>query len=205
MNAPHHAPTGDTAQEIAAPGVEPRSDRFVRLLIRAGRVLGSSLNLDQTLRQLLDLLVPELGDVCVLQLFGPDGRTVEVELTHAIPKVAGPVSPRSTLTAPLRTPERTWGALSVALTEGGTGKRVFGPTDQALLEEIANRAALAVSHARLFHEAESARAAAEYAAQLTDRLHRVTAALGTAAIVWSRRRLAAGPSSPLPSSAPLPA
>lgn len=75
---------------MAAPGLEPRSDRFVRLLIRAGRVLGSSLNLDQTLRQLLDLLVPELGDVCVLQLFGPDGRTVEVELTHAIPEVAGP-------------------------------------------------------------------------------------------------------------------
>ncbi len=118
--------------------------------------------------------------MCVLQLFGPDGRTIEVELTRAIPEVAGPGSPLSSLTAPLRTPDRTWGALSVALAQRGTDERVFGPTERALLEEIASRAALAVSHATLFREAEAARAAAEYAARLTDRLQRVTAALGGA-------------------------
>jgi PAS domain S-box-containing protein len=220
-----------TPREFALPGIEPRSEHLVRLLTRAGRVLGSSLNLDQTLRQLLDLLVPELGDACLLHLFAPDGRTVDVELTHAIPGVADlfaeytrrhpssarPMSLlmhvvqtgqpevvdevteaviqrisadagqrelirqlrlRSLLVLPLRTPERIWGALSVALVEQGVGDRVFGATERALLEEIANRAALAVRHATLFREVETARSMAEQASQLTDRLQRVTSALG---------------------------
>jgi PAS domain S-box-containing protein len=219
--------------EFGLSALESGSDRLVRLLTRAGRVLGSSLRLDRTLRQLLDLLVPELADVCVLQLLGDDGRTVEVELAHAIPDAAAaftefgrrypvaarPASPltdairtgrpellhvvtdaeldrfpltpeqremirglriRSLLTMPLRTPDRIWGALGVFLVEEGCPERSFGPTERALLEEIANRAALAVSHATLFRQAESDRAAAEYAAQLTGRLQRVTAALGAA-------------------------
>jgi two-component system, cell cycle sensor histidine kinase and response regulator CckA len=216
------------------PGLEPRSDRLVRLLTRAGRVLGSSLNLDETLRQLLDLMVPELGDACVLQLLGPDGLTVDVELSHGIPSVAElfaeftrrypasarPGSPlgeaartgrmvvvdsmtdeviarfgadpahrelirqlriRSLLATPLRTPERTWGALGVLAVEGGVAGRTFGPMEHALVEEIANRAALAVAHATLFREVELARGAAEYAAQLTSRLQHATAALSSAA------------------------
>ena len=220
-------------RDFALPGLEPRSERLVRLLIRAGRVLGSSLNLDQTLRQLLDLLVPELGDACVLHLLAADSQTVAVELSHGIPSIAEvlaeftrrfpaalrPGSPlaeaartgrmvavdsmteeaverfasepehrdlirrlriRSLLAVPLRTPERVWGALGVLAVEGGMADRAFGPTERALLEEIANRAALAVSHATLFREVESARSAAEHAAQLTSRLQRITAALGAA-------------------------
>ncbi len=219
--------------EFALTGLQPGSERLVRLLTRAGRVLGSSLDLDHTLRQLVDLLVPELADVCILHLLAPDGRTVDIELSHAIPGAAAvfadfaarypasarPNSPlgdairtgrtevvhtvtesdldriassaeqremvrrlglRSVLATPLRTADRIWGALGVLLVEEGGRERSFGPTELALLEEIADRAALAVSHATLFRQAESDRAAAEYAAQLTERLQRVTAALGGA-------------------------
>ncbi|HEX2451065.1 MAG TPA: PAS domain S-box protein, partial [Gemmatimonadales bacterium] len=203
------------------------------MLTRAGRVLGSSLNLDQTLRQLLDLLVPELGDACILHLLGSDGRTVDIELTRAIPQAAaafarftsrfpaqaGPSSPlaeairegksevvdpvtdavisrfastaeqvelirklrlRSVLTTPIRTAERTWGALGVFLVDGGPRDLRFGPTERVVLEEIAARAALAVSHAMLFRDTVAARREAERSAQLTDRLQRVTAALAGA-------------------------
>jgi two-component system cell cycle sensor histidine kinase/response regulator CckA len=219
--------------EIALPGLEPEFHRLVRLLTRAGRVLGSSLDLERTLRQLLDLLVPALADACVLHLVGRDGRTVENELFHAIPEAAGalaeytrlfpaadrPNSPighalrtrqselldvvtaadikrfgstpeqreligrlriRSLLTLPLSTPEQIWGGLALLLVEGGDPGRRFGPAETALLEEIASRAALAVSHATMFRRAENDRAAAVHASQLTDRLQRVTAALGAA-------------------------
>ncbi|HET8624390.1 MAG TPA: PAS domain S-box protein [Gemmatimonadales bacterium] len=205
---------------------------MVRLLTRAGRVLGSSLTLDQTLRHLLDLLVPELGDACVLHLLGR-ADTVEVELVRAIPTAepafeelarrfppaAQPNSPlaiamragrpqrvdevtdavleqfasdpeqrellgrleiRSMIAAPIRTPDRVWGALGVFLLDAGDPQRRFSATEQALIEEIADRAGLAVSHARLFREAVEARRDAEYAAELTARLQQVTAALAAA-------------------------
>ena len=219
--------------EIALTGLPSGSDTLVRLLTRAGRVLGSSLDLDHTLRQLVDLLVPELADVCILHLLAPDGRTVDVELFHAIPAVgavfadfarrypaaARPNSPladairtgrpevvhivteadldrfassseqreiirrlglKSLLITPLRTADRIWGALGVLRVAEGDRERSFGPTELAVVEEIADRAALAVSHATLFRQAESDRVAAEYAVQLTRRLQRVTAALGAA-------------------------
>lgn len=56
---------------------------------------------------------------------------------------------RASLVVPLRTPERTVGALVLASAESG---RSFDPEDIALAEALASRAALAVENARLYTE-----------------------------------------------------
>ena len=56
---------------------------------------------------------------------------------------------RASLVVPLKTPERTVGALVLASAESG---RAFDPEDIALAEALASRAALAVENARLYTE-----------------------------------------------------
>lgn len=60
---------------------------------------------------------------------------------------------------------RTLGAITCATMESG---RRYGADDLALLEELARRAALALDNARLYREAESARAEAERANRAKD-------------------------------------
>jgi serine phosphatase RsbU (regulator of sigma subunit) len=57
--------------------------------------------------------------------------------------------PHASLIVPLKTPERTVGALVLASAESGRG---FDPEDIALAEALASRAALAVENARLYTE-----------------------------------------------------
>jgi PAS domain S-box-containing protein len=58
---------------------------------------------------------------------------------------------RSNLIVPLIARARTIGALTLATAESG---RTYGPSDVALAEELAARAAMAVDNARLFRDAE---------------------------------------------------
>ena len=60
---------------------------------------------------------------------------------------------RSSMIVPLVARKRTLGALMVALAESG---RRFGPSDLALAQELASRAALAIENARLYREAQQA-------------------------------------------------
>jgi anti-anti-sigma factor len=60
-----------------------------------------------------------------------------------------------------------------------SGRR-FGEADLALVGEVARRAALAVDNARIYEAEQTARDAAERARTRTERLQRVTAALGAA-------------------------
>ncbi|MGZ3422746.1 MAG: ATP-binding protein [Polyangiales bacterium] len=50
-----------------------RARRALELLAHAGRALSSSLDLDETLKNLTDLVVPKLADVCTVDLVEPDG------------------------------------------------------------------------------------------------------------------------------------
>jgi len=81
---------------------------------------------------------------------------------------------RSAMVVPLVVGPRTLGAVTIVSTESG---RSYDQADLALAEELARRAALAIENARLFQEMESARRAAEQAANRTARLQSVTAAL----------------------------
>ena len=69
---------------------------------------------------------------------------------------------RSAMIAPLASRGRTFGALTLVAAESG---RNYGAEDLGLAEELARRAAIAVDNARLFREAQDARAIAESANQ----------------------------------------
>jgi PAS domain S-box-containing protein len=72
---------------------------------------------------------------------------------------------RSYLGVPLTARGATIGVLSFAV--AGSGRR-FGPEDLALAASLAERASVAIEHARLFREAERARADAELANRSKD-------------------------------------
>jgi GAF domain-containing protein/anti-sigma regulatory factor (Ser/Thr protein kinase) len=77
---------------------------------------------------------------------------------------------RSMLGVPLLVEGRVIGVLQV----GAVAPRRFGEAHRALLQHTADRAALAVEHARLYEQERQARAAAENAAQTIHALQRVT-------------------------------
>jgi signal transduction histidine kinase len=63
------------------------------------------------------------------------------------------VRPRSLITIPLVIADRVVGVLTLAISSSG---RFFNLDDMALAEELAQRAALAIENARLFHAAQQA-------------------------------------------------
>ena len=87
------------------------------------------------------------------------------------------LNPKSYMVVPLRARGRTLGVISFAIAES---THRYTAEDLALAEDLAYRAALAVDNARLYNEAQQARAAAERAAERTARLQAVTAALSEA-------------------------
>jgi PAS domain S-box-containing protein len=71
----------------------------------------------------------------------------------------------SAMVVPLSVHGRTLGAITFVRAESG---RRYGPSDLAFAEVLARRAASAIDNARLYHEAQEARRAAEEASRLKD-------------------------------------
>lgn len=69
----------------------PTQDVAVELLVEAGAVLASSLDLSTTMRQVARLTVPRLADLCVIDLRDDDGSIREVAVAAADPRIAGPL------------------------------------------------------------------------------------------------------------------
>ncbi|MEA2664173.1 MAG: hypothetical protein QOI11_1117, partial [Candidatus Eremiobacteraeota bacterium] len=67
---------------------EQRAARQLRFAADAGNVLAHSLELDETLDALLDLVVPAMGDSAVINLREEDGRVRAVAIRHADPQQA---------------------------------------------------------------------------------------------------------------------
>jgi signal transduction histidine kinase len=66
-----------------------RSEQRAQFLAEAGKLLAASLDPEQTLKVVAQLVVPELADVCVVDLLEPDGVTVRrVAGAHANPTLA---------------------------------------------------------------------------------------------------------------------
>jgi|KBSMisStaDraftv2_1062788.scaffolds.fasta_scaffold00798_1 PAS domain S-box-containing protein len=84
---------------------------------------------------------------------------------EALVEFARTIGMRAYTITPLVARGRTLGALAVLQAESG---RNFTPGDEALLGEIAQRAALAIDNARLYSEAEAARRQAELANRAKD-------------------------------------
>jgi serine phosphatase RsbU (regulator of sigma subunit) len=60
-----------------------RSRMRLEFIARAGHILASSLDYQQTLRNIADLAVPQIADWCALDLFDEDGERESVAVAHA--------------------------------------------------------------------------------------------------------------------------
>jgi PAS domain S-box-containing protein len=59
-----------------------KAERSQRILADAGAVLSASLDYGSTLRNLLDVLVPELADACMIDLLGESGMAERLDARH---------------------------------------------------------------------------------------------------------------------------
>jgi signal transduction histidine kinase len=205
-------------RELAArEGAEAARERAA-FLADANVSLAASLDYDEILGRLADLLVPRVADWCAVDVVDPDGTVRRVAVANADPAKAElsqattvyPPDPEgrhprtevirtgrprlieqvtdeglasiaahaehlrvmralgytSAMIVPLRARGRTLGAITCATT-AASGHR-YGEVDLALVEGVATRAAQALDNARLYREAETARAEAQAASRAKD-------------------------------------
>jgi GAF domain-containing protein len=114
-------------------------------------------------------LISDISEEALQAAVGGDARRQEIL------RELGPL--RSSMTVAMREGDRVIGAISFVAGESG---RRFGPADLALAEELARRAGVAISSARLFREASEARLDAEQTALRNAQLLGITAELSTA-------------------------
>jgi signal transduction histidine kinase len=155
------------AARIAAEETTRRSN----FLARASHELGASLDLEQGMRRLLDLVVPQMADSAALVIDAEDehplmfvraesrGRLetrpiagygeMPESLRAAVQRVVREGLPLEgdTICYPLRIGERTLGAVALGL---GASSPELMPRDLVTLQELVSRAAIALDNARLY-------------------------------------------------------
>jgi PAS domain S-box-containing protein len=109
--------------------------RMREIVARASEVLSGSLNLDTLLGRFADLLVAEFADEATITV-RPDRAVVR---RNATPDADAPA-----LRAPLRHRDVEIGSVTVR------ASAPFGPSDEALLADLAARAAVAIENAQLY-------------------------------------------------------
>jgi signal transduction histidine kinase len=147
------------AARVAAEETTRRSN----FLARASHELGASLDLEQGMRRLLDLVVPEMADKAALVVDAeaekplifskkdriecvPGYAALPQELCEALQRVVREGLPLegATVCYPLRVADRTLGALALACSPG------LAPRELVTLQELVSRAAIALDNARLY-------------------------------------------------------
>ncbi len=133
-----------------------RSELARELVVEATSALAESLGLDQTLDNLLAVVVPRLADWASIALSPEQGVTESVSSTpraaptrtkriaHAGVSVPS-ARPDSTVTVPLAVRGQSIGTMTL-----GSHRRRYDDGDAALFGELAARAAIAIEHARLY-------------------------------------------------------
>lgn len=160
-------------------------EAFINL---ASERLSSSLDFDETARNLSRLCVPSIADWCAIDLSSGDtfervavehnepARVQEIrELARSRPddivrvlKSGKSEVMKDMAVVPMRARGRVLGALTLGCDESG---RSYSDEDLELIEELARRAAMALDNARLYEAAESAnRAKDEFLATLSHEL-----------------------------------
>ena len=164
-------------------------------LADASRLLASSLDYEATLASVARLAVPQLADLCTVDVVGEDDAlrrltTVADDPAAATGASAGPADDAHPMARALATgrpalsvpvgagspaPAGVWWLVVPLLARGRTlgaisfgaagGRRRYTDADVPLAEDLARRAAAAVDIARLFRESETRRRAAEALAQ----------------------------------------
>jgi len=171
------------AEERNKRAAAEEANRRLSFLAGAAGVLGQSLDVLVTARDVARVAIPFLADVAAVVLVDPPGGTGGVSLAEArgpgayVQELAEPgllpaplanavkgaladdpvsdipAGPALVLAVPLRTRGRTLAAL--ALSREGSG-REFGPVDRATADALASRAAIALDNARLYREVQQA-------------------------------------------------
>jgi PAS domain S-box-containing protein len=183
----------------------PEIEERLALLAEASRLLAdASLEPPAVMERLCGLVVPLLGSACALRLLSEDGQWLRtVASAAAVPearvRLQALVSQRiradegvaqevldsgvaqeveTVLMLPLRARGRPLGTLTVW--RDAPEPSTFEPGEQLLLQELADRAALALDVARAYASERQARQAAEVAAGRLTRLQQVMAELSEA-------------------------
>jgi len=147
--------------EVARASAE-EAKRRANFLAHASHELGASLDLEQGMRRLLDLVVPHVCDAAAVTIEKEPGKldvlsapaadfvpaplssAIQVVLRdHQVMEIADEAGLASTLCYPLQVGDRVIGAFAL----GYTGRQ---PRDRDMLEEVAGRAAIALDNARLY-------------------------------------------------------
>jgi len=133
---------------------DARERRTLEILAKAGRVLGESLDIKETLQRLLSLVVPELADIAAVDLLesaeshrfvvAHRDPTSQAELVKEELARASTLGTKSYVSVPLIARGRTLGALTLASTGGVPAYDEHG---LELATALAHRAALAVDNA----------------------------------------------------------
>src|SRR5687767_12312774 len=159
------------ARAEAARNAAEETTRRSNFLARASHELGASLDLEQGMRRLLDLVVPQMADAAALVVDGETDRpllflkegsiravadyaALPEALRTALQRVVREGLPHEGETAvcyPLRVGERTLGALALFFEE--SSHRLL-PQDLVMLQELVGRAAIALENARLYSSLE---------------------------------------------------
>jgi PAS domain S-box-containing protein len=136
-------------------------EQHLSFLADAGRILGESLEWENTFPELARLVAGRLADWCVIQLFEDDGNPHVAAFAHRDERVeAGVQDPEdarrllelasdSTLTVPMVARGRRVGSISIVRDDQGPN---FDQNVRLLADELASRCALALDNARLFRE-----------------------------------------------------
>jgi PAS domain S-box-containing protein len=149
-----------------------RAERIAIIMAEASAVLACSLDYHSTLGRVAQLVVPVLADACTFDL---DDHTRTVAFTTS-----------TSISVPLRVGDAMpMGTLNLAMRES---RRTFRESDLHVAEDLARRAAFAIEHARLYHEAREAnRAKDEFLATLSHEMRTpLTAIVGWAAMLKDR-------------------
>lgn len=77
-----HAKNPETMETVESLN---RAAADVTFLSEAGKILASSIELDETFRHLSEILVPAIADICVISLIRPDGKAERVWIKHVNP------------------------------------------------------------------------------------------------------------------------
>jgi signal transduction histidine kinase len=148
------------AEERAARAIAEVTERRARLLSETSKVLFASFDYEAALERVARLLVPQLGDWCVVALRDGD-RSVAAREVAAVHVDGSDVERVRALRA--SAPAGSALAVEVAARSGVFGEialgatgRTYGAEELALLEEIGRRAGTAIENARLFRQAEEA-------------------------------------------------
>jgi PAS domain S-box-containing protein len=172
-----------TAERVATAESLSRQ-RKLDFLARAAAILASSPEFETTIRRVAELAVRDIADWCVVDLIEEDGSATRLAVargepapqtpepgSHPEPEVLQVIrSGRAQLTAsrirvPLLTRGRAIGALTLITAAPG---RAYGADDLALVQNLAEAAALAVENGRLQREVEERADAARVLAYVGD-------------------------------------